>query len=115
MPVNPSAAVGKLQTSTAPHSALSGPHWNAEAAAFSGKSGSELKEAFSDFVGQTFFGQLIASMRKTVDKPAYFHGGRAEEVFQGQLDQMLAERVSDSSREQFAEPMFELFMMQRPA
>ena len=74
----------------------------------------ELKEAFSDFVGQTFFGQLIASMRKTVDKPAYFHGGRAEEVFQGQLDQMLAERVSDVSREQFAEPMYELFMMQRP-
>ena len=74
----------------------------------------ELKEAFSDFVGQTFFGQLIASMRKTVEKPAYFHGGRAEEVFQGQLDQMLAERVSDVSREQFAEPMYELFMMQRP-
>ena len=63
----------------------------------------ELKEAFSDFVGQTFFGQLIAAMRKTVDKPAYFHGGRAEEVFQGQLDQMLTERISDASREQFAE------------
>lgn len=76
--------------------------------------GQELKEAFSDFVGQTVFGQLIASMRKTVDKPAYFHGGRAEEVFQGQLDQLLAERISDSSREQFADPMFELFSMQRP-
>ena len=74
----------------------------------------DLKDAFSDFVGQTFFSQLIASMRKTVGKPAYFHGGRAEEVFQGQLDQMLAERISDASREQFAEPMFELFMMQRP-
>lgn len=74
----------------------------------------ELKEAFSDFVGQTFFGQLIASMRKTVEKPAYFHGGRAEEVFQGQLDQILTERISDASREQFAEPMYELFLMQRP-
>lgn len=74
----------------------------------------ELKEAFTDFVGQTFFGQLIASMRKTVEKPAYFHGGRAEEVFQGQLDQMLAERISDASSEQFAEPMYELFTLQRP-
>ena len=74
----------------------------------------ELKDAFSDFVGQTFFGQLIASMRKTLDKPAFFHGGRAEEVFQGQLDQLMAERLSDASREQLAEPMFELFMMQRP-
>lgn len=74
----------------------------------------ELREAFGDFVGNTFFGQLIASMRKTVDKPAYFHGGRGEEVFQGQLDQMLAEKLSDASQEQFAGPMFELFMLGRP-
>ena len=73
----------------------------------------ELKDAFGDFVGNTFFGQLIASMRKTVDKPAYFHGGRGEEVFQGQLDQMLAEKLSDASQEQFAGPMFELFMLKR--
>lgn len=73
----------------------------------------ELNEAFGDFVGNTFYGQLIASMRKTVDKPAYFHGGRGEEVFQGQLDQMLAERLSDATQEQFAGPMFELFMLGR--
>jgi peptidoglycan hydrolase FlgJ len=73
----------------------------------------ELREAFGDFVGNTFYGQLIASMRKTVDKPAYFHGGRGEEVFQGQLDQMLAEKLSDSTKEQFAKPMFELFMLGR--
>ena len=75
----------------------------------------ELKDAFGDFVGNTFFSQLIASMRKTVEKPAYFHGGRGEEVFQGQLDQMLAEKLSDASQEQFAEPMFELFMLGRPS
>ena len=73
----------------------------------------ELKDAFGDFVGNTFYGQLIASMRKTVDKPAYFHGGRGEEVFQGQLDQMLAEKLSDSTQEQFAGPMYELFMLKR--
>ena len=71
------------------------------------------REAFGDFVGQTFFGQLISSMRSTVDKPAYFHGGRAEEVFQGQLDQMLVEKMSDASKETFAEPMYNLFMMQQ--
>ena len=75
----------------------------------------ELKDAFSDFVGNTFYGQLIASMRKTLDKPAYFHGGRGEEVFQGQLDQMLAEKLSDATQEQFAGPMFELFMLGRPS
>ena|SRR6188768_799531 len=73
----------------------------------------ELKAAFGDFVGNTFYGQLIASMRKTVDKPAYFHGGRGEEVFQGQLDQMMAEKLSDATQEQFAGPMFELFMLKR--
>ena len=73
----------------------------------------KLKKTFSDFVGQTFYGQLMASMRKTVQKSAYFHGGRAEEVFQGQLDQTLAERMSDSSADRFSGPMFELFQMQR--
>jgi len=75
----------------------------------------ELQDAFGDFVGNTFFSQLISSMRKTVDKPAYFHGGRGEEVFQGQLDQMLAEKLSDSTKEQFAQPMFDLFMLGRPS
>lgn len=73
----------------------------------------EVKKAFTDFVGQTMFGQTLASMRKTVDKPAYFHGGRAEEVFQGQLDQVLAEKLTDASADTFAGPMFDLFMLGR--
>ncbi len=73
-----------------------------------------LREAFDQFVGETFFSQMISAMRKTTDKPAYFHGGRAEEVFQGQLDQMLAERMSEASAEQFSGPMFELFQLGRP-
>lgn len=73
----------------------------------------ETREAFQSFVGQTMFGQMLAAMRKTVDKPAYFHGGRAEEVFRQQLDQVLAEKLSDASAEQFAEPMYELFTMSR--
>lgn len=73
----------------------------------------ERREAFDDFVGQTFYGQMLSAMRKTVDKPAYFHGGRAEEVFQAQLDQTLAEHLSDSTAEQFTGPMFELFNLAR--
>jgi flagellar protein FlgJ len=73
----------------------------------------ETKKAFTDFVGQTMFGQALASMRKTIDKPAYFHGGRAEEVFQGQLDQMLSEKLSEATAETFAGPMYEMFMLQR--
>lgn len=72
-----------------------------------------LREAFQDFVGQTFYGQLLSAMRKTVDKPAYFHGGRTEEIFQNQLDQVLSEKLSDASAKSFTEPMFQLFTLQR--
>ena len=73
----------------------------------------ETRAAFREFVGETVFGQMLSSMRKTVDKPAYFHGGRAEEVFQGQLDQELAREVTKASADRLADPMFELFMMQQ--
>ena len=72
-----------------------------------------IEEAFNDFVGQTFYGQLISAMRTTAGKPAYFHGGRAEEIFQSQLDDKLAEHMSDASAETFTGPMFELFSLKR--
>ena len=73
----------------------------------------EVREAFDDFVGQTFFSQLLTEMRKTQTKPAYFHGGQAEEIFQAQMDQVLAERLSDATAKTFSGPMFELFMLGR--
>jgi flagellar protein FlgJ len=73
----------------------------------------ELKEAFTDFVGQTLFGSMLASMRKTVGKPAYMHGGRTEEVFQQQLDQKIVEELTDASASEISDPMFELFKMGR--
>ena len=78
-----------------------------------GKNPDELKDAFTDFVGQTLFGSMLASMRKTVGKPAYMHGGRTEEVFQQQLDQHIVEDLTESSAESIADPMFQLFNMQR--
>lgn len=69
----------------------------------------ELREKFDQFVGQSMFGQMLKSMRQSIGKPAYFHGGRAEEVFQSQLDQLLVEKISDASAEQISEPMYQLF------
>lgn len=74
----------------------------------------ELREAFQSFVGQTLFGQLLSAMRKTVGKPAYFYGGRAEEIFQQQLDQVIAEKIAETSSDKLAEPMLELFLLGRP-
>ena len=73
----------------------------------------ELRKQFQAFVGQTLFGQMLKSMRKTVGKPAYFYGGRTEEIFRQQLDQVLAEKISEASADKFSDPMFELFMMRR--
>ncbi len=86
----------------------------AKALSAADKASPELREAFTSFVGNTFYSQLLGSMRKTVEKPAYFHGGRAEEVFQGQLDQTLADDMTKASADQFTGPMFELFMLGRP-
>jgi peptidoglycan hydrolase FlgJ len=73
----------------------------------------ELREAFDSFVGETLFGQMLKSMRKTVGKPAYFYGGRAEEVFTQQLDQKIAEKLSHSGAQKFSQPMYELFNLRR--
>ena len=59
----------------------------------------ELWDKFREFVGNTMFGQMLSSMRKTVDKPAYFHGGQTEEIFQQHLDQHLVKHVTDASSE----------------
>jgi hypothetical protein len=73
----------------------------------------EVRKAFDQFVGEAFYGQLLGAMRKTVGKPAYFYGGRAEEIFQGQLDQTMAEQMTEAGVDSFSGPLFELFTLQR--
>jgi flagellar protein FlgJ len=72
-----------------------------------------LQEKFREFVGDTLFGQMLSSMRDTVGKPAYFHGGRAEEIFQDQMDQILVQDITKASAGSIADPMFELFQLRR--
>ena len=78
-----------------------------------GESQSEMRETFDSFVGETFYGQMLASMRKTVGKAAYFDGGRAEEIFRGQLDQVISQDLAKSTAQSFTGPMFELFSLQQ--
>ena len=73
----------------------------------------ELREAFQEFVGKTFYGQLLKSMRSSVGKPAYFHGGRGEEVFRSQLDQLVVERISETSGGPLADSMYNLSALSR--
>lgn len=73
----------------------------------------EAREAFNNFVGQTLFSSLLKSMRSTVGKPAYFHGGRAEEIFQSQLDNVITDNLTESSAKSYADPMYDLFQLNR--
>jgi len=78
-----------------------------------GKGDDALEKAFTDFVGQTLFAQVLSSMRSTQQEPAYFHGGQAEKIFQGQLDQILTEELSNASADKIAKPMYDLFRLRQ--
>lgn len=67
------------------------------------------KEAFRDFVAGTFYRELFKSLRSGENKPAYFHGGRAEEIFRGQLDQIVTEDLAKSHGAQLSDPLFSAF------
>ncbi len=83
-----------------------GKQLSADAAAADEEKGA-LREAFNSFVGESLFGQMLEQMRKTVGKPAYFHGGQAEELFRGQLDQVLAQQMTKSTGHSFSDRLFE--------
>ena len=69
----------------------------------------KLEKTFQEFVGTVFYGQFMKAMRGTLSKPAYFHGGRAEEIFQGQLDQTLIEQLSKQQAGSFGAALFKRF------
>ena len=69
----------------------------------------KVREAFQDFVAGTFYMQMLKSMRKMHGKAAYLHGGQAEQIFQGQLDQQIAEDLARNQGAAFADPLFQAF------
>ena len=73
--------------------------------------GDETRKTFQAVMGELLFGQMLKSMRKTVGKPAYFHGGPAEEIFTQHLDQVLAKKLAEASAEEFVGPMYELWTL----
>lgn len=72
----------------------------------------QLQAAFQDAVAGMFFGQMLKAMRQTVGKPAYIHGGQAEEMFQAQLDQTLAEDLAKGHGGAFVDELYRQFRVQ---
>ncbi|MHC4063068.1 MAG: hypothetical protein ACYSUQ_07270 [Planctomycetota bacterium] len=52
-----------------------------------------LGDAADRVVGATFYGTLLRTLRSSSLRGEYGHGGRGEEVFQAQLDQIFAEQA----------------------
>ncbi|GAB4150887.1 MAG: hypothetical protein Tsb009_25990 [Planctomycetaceae bacterium] len=69
----------------------------------------ETKKVFQKFVAGSFYKQMFKAMRKMHDKPAYFHGGQAEEMFQSQIDQQISENLAEQQGASIADPLFESF------
>lgn len=72
----------------------------------------ELKEAFQKFVAGTFYKQMFKALRSAQGKPAYFHGGQAEEMFQSQLDQQISEDLASRDGNAFSDSLFSAFSRQ---
>ncbi|MDR3182595.1 MAG: rod-binding protein [Planctomycetaceae bacterium] len=73
------------------------------------------RELLHQFVGQTLFGQMLKSMRATQEKNPYFHGGRAEEIFQSQLDMQLTDEMTKASSKTLSDPMYKLMTAKKTA
>ena len=56
----------------------------------------KLRAVADELVGTVFYGTLLRQMRASSLKGAYGHGGRGEEIFQAQLDQVFAQEAGRS-------------------
>lgn len=74
----------------------------------------QVKEKFQDFVAGTFYKMMLKEMRKMHDKPAYLHGGQAEDIFQGQLDQQVAEDLAHKHGDALVGPLYDAFVRTHP-
>ena len=53
---------------------------------------------------------MLKSLHKMHGKPAYIYGGRAEEIFQGQMDQQIAEDMAHSKGSAISDPLYKGFL-----
>ncbi len=53
---------------------------------------------------------MLKSFRKMHGKPAYLDGGEAEKIFQGQLDQQVAEDLAHSHGSELSDGLYQAFV-----
>jgi Rod binding domain-containing protein len=70
----------------------------------------KMQSTFQDFAAGTFYKEMLKSLHKMHGKPAYVYGGRAEEIFQGQMDQQIAEEMAHSKGSSIADPLYKGYL-----
>jgi Rod binding domain-containing protein len=71
-----------------------------------------VREKFQDFVGGTFYKEMLKSLRAAQKPSKYLNGGQAEKIFQGQMDQQIAENLARQYGAPLAAPLFESYARQ---
>ncbi len=71
-----------------------------------GEQSADLRRRVGEFVGTVFYGTLLREMQRSSLKGPYFHGGRGEDAFQGQLGLELAERMGRAPGDPMAEAVY---------
>ena len=74
-----------------------------------------LGDAADQVVGATFYGTLLRSMRNSTLRGEYGHGGRGEEIFQAQLDQVFAADAGRARSSSLTEAVVRLYERQQEA
>lgn len=73
-----------------------------------------VEEKFQDFVGSTFYREMLKALRSGQKHSKYFYGGQAEEIFRGQLDQQISEEFGHTHAQHLAAPLFEAYSRRPP-
>jgi Rod binding domain-containing protein len=66
----------------------------------------EAREAANGLVSVTFLMPMLKMMREDPFKSEMFHGGRGEEIFGAQLDEVLADRMAQSMQLPLADAVY---------
>lgn len=65
-----------------------------------------LRDVTGQLAGTVFYGTLLRTMRDSVLKGPYGHGGRGEEIFAEQLHGRLAERLGRATKNNLGDQLF---------
>ena len=71
-----------------------------------GRGLSQLRELSGKIAGSIFYGTLLRTMRESVLKGEYGHGGRGEDIFAAQLHGLFAERLGAAKQNPLAESLY---------